>query len=644
MPTTGAPLRVQLLGPVRAWRNGVEVPLGPPKQRAVLSVLASRAGEVVGVDTLVNALWDRRVPQTAVNGVHTYVAGLRRALESGRSRRGANAVLVSVSGGYCLRMDPDQVDATLFSRHYAEARRTGGADDIETSLRLYEEALALWHGEAYSTIPGPFAELERTRLRDMRLTAVEEWATDMLAAGRHAETVTELTSAVAEEPLRERLCWLLILTLYRNGRQAHALRVYEDTRRLLRSELGIDPGVELRSLHQQMLCEHPGLRTHGTTTFAPLLNGAPRPQQLPALVRGFEGRAEELAYLQGVLEDESARSDHATPVAVVDGPAGVGKSAFVLRLAHRLRDRFPDGQLYVDLGGTAPGGRPMSAVDALRRLLGSLGVEAARIPDDTAACASLYRTVLHGRRMLVVLDDVHSAEQLRLLIPQGPCCVLATSRQSLGGLAARDGAHAMTIGPLADREAARLLVSLSGNRLAGESAATARLVTLCGGLPLALRIVADRLTANSGVPLDVLVGQYTAEHGLLDLLTVGDDPRASVRSAFEASYRALPPDAARMFRCLGLYGGQVTEQLAGKLARTDARTTRGLLRLLVDHHLLVAEGGCRYRFHHLIGVYAAECAERELPVGHRAAVPRFSGPGSAMARRHFMASADMVYC
>ncbi|XQE85370.1 AfsR/SARP family transcriptional regulator [Streptomyces microflavus] len=244
------------------------MPLGPPKQRAVLALLASRAGEVVGVDNIVDALWDGDIPQTATNGVHTYVAGLRRALEPGRSRREAGAILTSVSGGYCLRMDPEQVDATLFTRRHARARRSRIEGSPDEAVRWYEEALALWRGDAYSGVPGPFAAVERTRLRDLRLTAVEEWAADMLDAGRHAEAVAELSAAVGEEPLREKLRWLLMLTLYRSGRQAHALAVYTETRQLLNRELGIEPGAELRSLHQQILAGHPRLRREGEAAAA----------------------------------------------------------------------------------------------------------------------------------------------------------------------------------------------------------------------------------------------------------------------------------------------------------------------------------------------------------------------------------------
>ncbi|WP_326618761.1 winged helix-turn-helix domain-containing protein [Streptomyces decoyicus] len=609
----------------------MEVALGPPKQRAVLGLLASRAGDVVGVDNVVDAVWGSVAPQTASNGVHTYVAGLRRALDPGRGRRAASAVLSSESGGYCLRLDPADVDATLFAQCLSEARNSRGEANTEATLRLYEKALSFWQGEAFHGVPGPFAVMERARLRDLWLTAVEEWAVDMLAVGRHAEMVTELTSAVIEEPLREKLRWLLIVALYRGGRQAHALRVYEDTRELLRRELGIEPGADLRHLYQQILSGRPEPRSPGADATPVLLagrqtalQGVPKPVQLPPLARGFVGRAKELAWLEDVITGESARGGATTPVAVVDGPAGVGKSAFVLQLAHRLIDHFPDGQLFVDLRGTGPEGRTVSAGDALGQLLGSLGVDGSRIPPGLAARATLYRSLLHGQKMLVVLDDACSPDQLRPLIPRGSSCVLATSRQRFSGLAARDGAHVVTIGPLRDEESAHLLADLSGGRLQGHGPATASLVEQCGGLPLALRIVAERLAANPGLPLSALVEPYAAERGRLDWLMVKDDAAASMRSVFDESYQALPADAARMFRYLGLYSGVLTVGIAAALAGTDRVTARSLLAVLAANHLLEEEPGHQYRFHRLIGIYAAECAEHEPPARRQEALTRLS--------------------
>lgn len=648
MRTTGEPIHIQLLGQVRAWRGDEEVVLGPPKQRAVLGLLASRANDVVRLEHIIDAVWGSDVPQTAANGVHTYVAGLRRALEPGRGRRGINSLLASASGGYCLTLDPDAVDVTLFARRHAQARRARAEAEAERALGLYEDALGLWHGAAYSGVPGPFAVTERARLQDLRLTAVEEWAWDMLEIGRHAEAVTDLSAAVTEEPLREKLRWLLMLALYRCDRQAHALTVYTETRRLLQRELGIEPGAELRNLHQQILNGRPPVSPVAqapvqaalSDTGAVPLAETPRPAQLPPLARGFVGRTTELAQLNRLLAEDGPQRGRSAVVAVVDGLAGVGKTAFALELAHRLRSRFPDGQLFVDLRGTSLQGKPLTAGDALAQLLSSLGVDDTRIPADPASRATLYRSLVHDRRMLVVLDDALSADQLRPLIPGGSSCVLATSRHRLSGLAVRDGAHLIDMTPLAEHDSVELLTYLGGDTLRREPAAVARLARMCGGLPLALRGAAEALVARCDVPLAALIERYTDEGALLDRLTVENDASASVRTVFEASYLALPAEAARMFRYLGLYSGSgspITVQVAATLAGTSRTTTRRLLDLLVDNHLLEEETRDRYRFHDLIGLYAAECAEREPLANRELALSRLLRPEQVFGRSRTVA-------
>ncbi|MGC4950367.1 BTAD domain-containing putative transcriptional regulator [Streptomyces sp. DT224] len=624
------------MGPVRAWRHGSEVVLGPPKQRAVFALLAGRANDVVSVDHIIDAVWGGDIPQTAANGVHTYVAGLRRVLEPERSRRESGALLVSTAGGYALQTDPETVDATLFARRHAQARRARAEGRLQEALDVAESALSLWHGEAHSGVPGPFAAMERTRLQDLRLTAVEEWAADMLEADRPVEAVTVLLGAVAEEPLREKLRWLLMAALYRCGRQAHALEVYAETRRLLRRELGIDPSAELRTLHQQILTGSPAasagvfrpnaVQPAGTGAPEPeppaprlVLSETPKPAQLPPVARGFLGRSRELERLARLLTETEPRGA-STPIVVVDGPVGVGKSAFALELAHRLSDHFPDGQLYVDLRGTSVEGCSLSASEALLQVLRSLGVDDSRIPADLASRATLYRSLLHGKRVLVMLDDVLSAEQLRPLIPGGSSCVLSTGRQRLGGLAVRDGAHLLRLDPLATQDALRLLRCLSGDRLQHQEAVARRLVGLSGGRPLALRMMAETLAANPDVSLAALVRHIVEEHGRLDRLTAGDDASTSLHTLFETSYRALPDEAARMFRLLGLFsGGLITVSAAAGLAGTTEQEAAGVLRLLARRHLLREAGGGLYRIHELMRLYAAECAERE-PLTHRSAV------------------------
>lgn len=654
-------IRLELLGPVRAWRHGQEVNLGPPKQRAVLGLLASRVNGVVGVEQIVDAVWGSDVPQTGTNGVHTYVAGLRRVLEPGRSRRETGAVLVSAPGGYSLRMDPDAVDVELFVRRHARARRLRADGDVHGALDVLDSALALWRGEAYYRVPGPFAVVERTRLQDLRLTAIEEWGADMLAVGRHAEAIAGLTDAIVGEPLHEKLRWLLMLALYRCGRQAHALQVYRETRKLLSEELGIEPRPELRELHEQILAGDPALDVpeqrrppvSAAETGGSGLWHAVRPAQLPAAARGFVGRTRELHQLRTLITaDSGARMPTAT-VAVVAGAAGVGKSALVLELAHQLTDRFPDGQLFVDLCGANPAQAPLTAGEALELLLRSLGVGESRLPADLAGRAALYRSILNDKRVLIVLDDAVNAEQLRPLIPRGASCVLVTSRRRQNGLAARDGAHHVQLGPLAPDESLDLLgYLLDADRVRAEREAVATIARLCCHLPLALRIAAEAFAANPGVSLAQLSAQFEDRCSRLDRFAVEGDSAACLRTAFTMSYRALSEPAARLFRLLGLQEDcQVTVPTAAALLDCDHAQAVRHLEALVDSYLLEDAGHGGYRLPDLVRIYAAERAEDE-PVAHRAAAlsrlmrlrdagPDEAGPAEESSTRHWVVCVPM---
>lgn len=611
-------MRLELLGSMRAWNAKGEVPLGPPKQRAVLGLLASQVGRVAGIDQIIDAVWGSDVPQSAVNCVHTYVAGLRRILEPDRARRESGGVIVSAGGGYALSVDPAAIDAGRFALAHIRARRLLAEGDRDGGITAYEEAHALWRGEAYANVPGPFAAMERARLHEVRLTAVEEWAEALLDAGRHTEAITVLTDMIAKDPLRERLRWLLMLGLHRSGRRAHALAVYRETRQLLQEELGIDPGNELRRLHQQILGDHAGLALHATGPAAGTGTGGTRgataasaltvrPAQLPPSARGFTGRNEELARLRNVVERENGEG-HAA-VAVVEGPPGVGKTAVALRLAHELGDRYPDGKLFADLCGSHPDRAPLGAREVLAQLLGSLGITPERLPADLAGRTALFRTLLHGRRVLIVLDDALLAEQVRPLIPRGPACVLVTSRRRQFGLAARDGAYRIELGPLAPPESVELLARVVGReRLEGQREAALALAHMCGHLPLALRIAAAGLFSKPALPLAELLDDHAPSSASLDWLAVEDDVAASLRTAFDASVRTLPEATARMFGVLGLLESE-------PITLSDAVAASGLspaaaarhLATLADHHLLEEVGRERFRFINLIGLYAAEC-------------------------------------
>ncbi|MFE0809338.1 BTAD domain-containing putative transcriptional regulator [Streptomyces sp. NPDC058794] len=634
-------MRLTLLGPARARRDGEEIVLGPPKQRAVLGVLAGRLNEVVEVDRIVEGVWGADAPTSAAGGVHTYVAGLRRTLEPERTRPSRGGVLESTGRGYVLRLAPERVDVAVFERLLALAGRKRGEGCSEEALRAYDAALALWSGPAYGGVPGPHAEQERTRLQALRIEAVEEWTSVMLALGRHADVLGVLPGYVAQEPLREKLRWLLMLALYRSDRRAHAFEVYQETHRLLAQELGIEPGAELRRLHARIRAEDPELRLPGPDR-APAVPFARRParsapapagpdraaavaalrSRLPARPRGFVGREEQIAAVRRHL---LRGRDAGTAISVVEGPPGVGKTALALHVAHRLAAEFPDGRLFVDLGACGSGKHPLGTMEALAQLLRSLGVTGA-LPVELPARTALLRSLLHGRRVLLVLDDAPDAEQLRALLPHGPSGVLVTSRRRQSGLVVREGAHAVRLAPLTEQESARLLCHLVGEeRVRGDRTSVARLVEQCARLPLALHIVGEVLVAHPELSLAELADAQGTERNRLARATAEDEVLPPLRAAFATSYRALPAQTAHVFRLLGLHDGPViTAGAAAALTGWGRDTVRRHLDVLAENHLLVEDDDATYRFPSLIGCYATECAEEEPSVTRAAALRRLA--------------------
>jgi DNA-binding SARP family transcriptional activator len=630
---TGDFVRLDVLGPMRARHGDVELILGPPKQRVVLGLLASRAGQVVSFGEIVDAVWDSKVPGSAANGVHTYISGIRRMLEPGRGRRDPGQMLGSVGGGYVLRIERENIDAEAFVRRHAHARRALATGETTTAIEVYDRALGLWRGEAYSNVPGSFAAGERVRLQELRLTAVEEWAGLMIDLGREAEVIAALSNAVARDPLRERLCWLLMLALYRCGRQAHALSIFRETRQLLSQELGIEPGLDLRRLHRDILAGEV-LRVPAERRVLPATPSAvvspqvPRPAQLPPSPRGFVGRRAELARLRYALDPARSGGSAAT-CAVIDGPAGVGKTALLLELGHELSGWYPDGQLFVDMGGSDPARPPLTASKALHFLLISLGVDPARIPAGGSERAALYAAIAYGQRLLVILDDAVDADQVRPLVPPGPAAVLVTSRRSPSGQLAPGGTYRMALSPLSPADSHALLACLVGaERLAAQERDAARLAALCGHLPLALRIAAESLMADPDRRLSELVHRYRPAHGRLEQLSMLGDTAANVRTAIAASCKRLPAPAARMFGLLGLSPAQIiTVSGAATLANTHARRAMRQLETLAKIHLLERVGAGEYRLPPLVDIYATECA-RQLPARRSA-----SGPQPAPAHR-----------
>ncbi|MFF4756247.1 AfsR/SARP family transcriptional regulator [Streptomyces sp. NPDC002514] len=602
-----AVLRFSVLGPVRAWREGEPVNTGSPQQRALLAALLLREGRTATAPELIDALWGTEPPLQALAAVRTYASRLRKVLDPG--------VLISESGGYAVRgLRAGALDLAVAQDLVAQAEKARNAGDLGPARDLLKQALALWDGEPLAGVPGPYADAQRVRLDEWRLQLLETRLDLDLEQGGHAEAVSELTALTAAQPLRERLRELLMLALYRSGRQAEALAVYADTRRLLAEELGVDPRPGLRDLQQRILQADPALAEPS----APLAEPAPvpvRPAQLPATVPDFTGRASFVTELSQILASASEAEGRVMAVSALAGIGGVGKTTLAVHVAHRARAAFPDGQLYVDLQGAGP--RAAEPETVLGSFLRALGTPDTAIPDSLEERAALYRSVLDGRRVLVLLDNARDAAQVRPLLPgtEG-CAALVTARVRMVDLA---GAHLVDLDVMSPDEALSLFTKIVGaERVAAEREAALDVVAACGFLPLAIRIAASRLAARRTWTVSVLAAKLADERRRLDELQAGD---LAVKATFELGYGQLEPAQARAFRLLGLADGpDVSLAAAAAVLDLPPDATEDLLESLVDTSLLESAAPGRYRLHDLVRLYARACAERdEQPPGERAA-------------------------
>jgi DNA-binding SARP family transcriptional activator len=623
---------VRLLGAVGVFVDGTEVDLGATGPRSLLSVLAARARTVVTLDELVAALWGDRPPKSAGGGVYTYVSRLRKALEPEASRASEARLLSSSRAGYSLLVPAGAVDLHRFEAAAARARTGWAEKDAASALGQCDAALAEWAGSPLGGARGPFADAERSRLDQLKLDVQELRCAALLDTGSAGAAAAELSVLAERNPLRERLNELLMLALYSTGRQADALEVYRRVRRRLVDDLGVEPGPALRRMHQRVLgaTDEPDTERETIATTAWSEGSARRatrvvPAQLPHGVSGFTGREAELRRLERLCEAAGeGTGGRSVVISAIDGAGGVGKTALAVHTAHRLVEAFPDGQLFLDLRGFDPRLPPVTAGDALGHLVRGLGAEA--VEGDVDAQAALYRSLLAGRRVLVVLDNAVSAEQVRPLLPGSPgCLAIVTSRNRLAGLVARDGAKRISLDVLRPEESVALLRHGVGAGLVDADLQRAHeLAALCGHLPLALRIAAERVVGSDHYELADLVGQLRDERDRLGALSTEDDESAAVRAVFSWSYYALKPEQAAAFRLLGLHPGlELGLPDAAALLGCPVPVAGRRLAGLVRGHLLEEVGRDRFRFHDLIRIYAAECAERDEPAATRdAAVER----------------------
>ncbi|WP_210594210.1 BTAD domain-containing putative transcriptional regulator, partial [Streptomyces sp. GESEQ-35] len=513
------PLRFAVLGPVRAWRGERELDLGSPQQRLVLAALLLRRGRPATVAELVDAVWGDRAPPAAVSVLRTYASRLRKVLEPGRDAGESPQVIVSAADGYLARVPEHSLDLGVFEQRVAEAKKLRAEGEVPAAAELLHTALDGWEGTPLAGLPGPLAETERSRLAEERLTTLETRLDVDVQLGRHNAVIAGLTALAGEHPLRERLCRLLMLALYRSGRQAEALAAYRRTRSTLVAELGIEPGASLQELHDRILAADASLtpsapEEEADTQESPVAGYPARPAQLPADLAAFTGRQAELEQTQALLSDEGERPSTVV-ISAIGGMAGIGKTTLAVHWAHRIAHRYPDGQLYINLRGFDPTGTVMPPEEAIRVSLDALGVPPRRIPGSLDAQAALYRSLLTNRRMLILLDNARDTEQVRPLLPGSPgCLVIVTSRSQLTGLIANDGAHPLALSPLTPAEAHGFLARRVGAaRLAAEPEATHEIIARCARLPLALAVVAAHAATHPGFPLDAVAKKLHDSQG-----------------------------------------------------------------------------------------------------------------------------------
>ena len=583
------------LGPLLVDADGTSAAAPAPRQRTVLAVLLTRAGRPVPVDELAEFVWDGQPPHGAADTLRTYVMRLRRILGSAAGR------IVTRDPGYCIEATDDEVDALRFARACREgaaAYQSGRWADARTALA---SGLALWRGDPLIDIPSQLLrDAEVPALHRQRLQAMHWRIEADLQLGGGEELVAELEALIAQEPLREQFHVLLMTALARAGRTSEALAVYRQARNLLVSQLGIEPGPELRELQRLILTgEQIGSR--------PTVRVSPPPQsqvphQLPATAGHFAGRKGELKELDAILGAAGT-----VTISAIGGMAGIGKTTLALYWAHQGADRFPDGQLYVNLRGFGPAA-PMPPGDALRGFVDALRDPRTPLPADQDAQEALYRSLTAGRRILIVLDNARDEQQVRPLLPGSPgCLTLITSRNQLAGLVATNGAIPISLDLLSETEAHELLSRRLGpERMAAEPAVVHQFVTSCTGLPLALCIAAARAALAPNLPLTNLSAQLSQPG--LDALA-SSDPYADLRTVFSWSYERLSPEAARLFRSLPLFPGPDVSATAAASIDPAGRIS-DLLAELSSANLLEEYRPGRFRLHDLLGRYATECADQ----------------------------------
>ncbi len=558
------------------------VEVGHARQKCVLAVLLVEANKVVSADQLVDRVWGERPPQRGRDTLYSYLSRLRRALPSNILRR---------SGGYVLAVEDDELDLSVYRDLVARARASA---DPELARSLFAAGLELWRGEALATLDTPWLVEVRRELQDDRWAVQLDHIDAVLDCGGHAGLLPALAGYVEDHPHDERLAGQYMLALYRCGRQVDALDHYHRTRSRLVEELGTEPSPPLQRLHQQIVANDPGLAGRVATVQARSV-----PHQLPAAPRSFIGRVDEMKALSAAMD-----AGGTVAISAIGGAGGIGKTWLALQWAHQHLDRFPDGQLFVNLRGFDPSNEPMSPAVALRGFVEALGAD--RVPMDPDALAALYRSLMNDRKVLVVLDNARDSSQVSPLLPGSPGCgVLITSRRRLAGLVTTHGAQSVSLDTLDFDSSKQLLGSrLGAERIAAEPGVVADILQHCAGLPLAVGMVAARATLNPDLPLALVAHELRDHAARLDALNPGE---SDLRAVFSTSCQALSPAAVATFGLLGLAPGPDCG-LPG-ISALIGKPAGMIMRELEDAHLVTQAVAGRYRMHDLVRLYASELGD-----------------------------------
>ena len=587
-------MEFRVLGPIELWSAGQQYDLGPTRARCVLAILMLAPRTIVPTDVLIDRIWDTEPPPKARESLAVYITRLRASL---RHAVGDSVRLVGRARGYELDVDPDVVDLHQFRRLRRQADALAGNGDADHAALLLREADRLWRGQAFAGIRGDWMARMRSSLEEERRAAILKRVECELDLGRHADLVGDLGNLLAQYPLDEAFIAHQMTALYRSGRAGEALSLFRDTRGQLIDEQGTEPGPVLTELHQRVLSHDPELAS-GLTGPGRQLSRTAQPDTLPPEMVEFVGRDEELRLL-------AQQPGDGPRISVIEGMAGVGKTALAIHAARAAATQYPDGTFYLNFHTHDPGLPSLDAAEALHRLLRMLTAPATRIPDAIGERAALLRAQLSRRRAILILDDAAGPDQIQPLLPaSGQSLILITTRRTLSGL---PGAHALTLDVLSVPDAITLFRRVAGQGRTHDEDAAAMAVELCGRLPLAIQLAAGRLAHDYPPRLADLVEELAQSP-----VPVPGAASPQVMSAFDVSYRSLEPEHQQFFRRLGMSPcASISPQAAAALGGVSLAEAQQALAALLDHHLLARAPGGQFRFHDLIREYAALRATRE---------------------------------